>query len=181
MTRWVLLLRGINVGGGNRIPMRDLVALLEGLGLRDARTSIQSGNAAFLAEDGADPGALAAAITGAIRESHGFAPRALLLPGAAVRAAIEANPFPEATAQPTTLHVCFLAAEPVAPDLDALDALRGPRERFALDGVVLYLHLPDGLGRSKLAERLERHLGVQATVRNWNTVLRLAMLADEPG
>ena len=181
MTTWVLLLRGINVGTGNRISMRDLAAVLDGLGLRDVQTYIQSGNATVRADDGVDPDALAASITGAIAAAHGFAPRALLLGAGALRAAISRNPFPEAVAEPATLHAFFLAALPGAPDLAGLEVLRGPRERFVLDGAVLYLHTPDGLGRSKLALRVDRHLGVATTARNWNTVVRLAAMADGIG
>ncbi len=179
MTTWVLLLRGINVGGHNRISMRDLVAVLEGLGLRDVQTYIQSGNVVFTIDDETpvDPAALTGAITTTIREAHGFAPRSMLLEAPALGAAMDANPFPEAVAEPATLHLFFLAASPGAPDLASLEALLGPRERFVLDGAVLYLHTPDGLGRSKLAERSERLLGVPATARNWNTLMRLGAMA----
>jgi uncharacterized protein (DUF1697 family) len=179
VTTWVLLLRGINVGGSNRLPMRDLAALLEGLGLHDVRTSIQSGNVVFTSDAsvGDDPAALSTSITEAIREAHGFAPRSMLLSAAALRAAMDANPFPGADAEPATVHLFFLDTAPAAPDLAAMDAIRGPRERYVHDGAVLYLHTPDSLGRSKLAERIERLLGVPATARNWNTVRRLAAMA----
>lgn len=183
VTAWILLLRGINVGGAHRLPMPDLVVLLEGLGLRDVRTVIGSGNVVFAWDDGTavDPAGLAIAITAAIRDAHGFAPRSLLLPASALRAAIDANPFREAVDEPTTLHLLFLEAVPSEPDLAGMVALRGPRERFVLDGAVLYLHLPDGLGRSKLAERAERLVGVAATARNWNTIRKLAGLAGVAG
>ena len=179
MTTWILLLRGINVGGNNRLPMRELVTLLEGLGLRDVRTWIQSGNVVFATDDAADgdPAALAAAITAAIREAHGFAPRSMLLEAPALRAAIASNPFPEADAEPATVHLFFLDAPPPSPDLAGIEAIRGPRERVIIDGAVLYLHTPDGLGRSRLSERAERLVGVPATARNWKTVRRLEELA----
>jgi uncharacterized protein (DUF1697 family) len=182
VTTWVLLLRGINVGGNNRLSMRELAAHLEGLGLLDVRTYIQSGNVVFAAGDQTpvDAASLAAAITSAIREAHGFTPRSLLLEASALRAAIDANPFPEAVAAPTTLHVLFLAAVPTLPDLAGLDALRGPRDRYVLDRTVLYLHLPEGIAGSRLAERAERLLGVPATARNWNTVRKLGELAGAP-
>ena len=179
MTTWVLLLRGINVGGNNRLPMRALAGLLEGMGLRAVRTYIQSGNVVFGREDEPpiDPAALAAAITAAIHEAHGFAPRSVVIAASALRAAIAANPFPEADAEPATLHLFFLDAPPAAPNLAGMEAIRGPRERFVIGGSVLYLHTPDGLGLSKLAERAERLIGVPATARNWNTVRKLAELA----
>lgn len=181
MTTWVVLLRGINVGGGNRLPMAELVALLEGLGLRDVRTVIASGNAIVRADDGVDPESIAARIAEEIHAGHGFAPRVMLVSPAALRAAVVANPFAMAAAEPRTLHLLFAERPPERPDLAGLERERGPGEGFVLDGSVLYLHLPDGIGRSRLGERAERLLGVPATGRNWNTVTRLAALVAEEG
>ena len=100
----------------------------------------------------------------------------MLLEASALRAAIDANPFPEAEAEPATMHLFFLDRAPAVPDLAGLEAIRGPRDRYVLDGAVLYLHTPGGLGRSRLAERAERLVGVPATARNWNTVRKLAEL-----
>ncbi len=177
MTTWIALLRGINVGGNNRLPMADLAAILEASGARGVRTWIQSGNAVFDA-DPADARAFAASVSAAIRERHGFAPHVLVVPAAALRAVIERNPYPEAAADPTSLHVFFLDAEPAAPDHASLARVAAPDERYAVDGAVCYLHVPSGLGRSKLALKLEKGLGVPATARNWNTVLKLAALAN---
>lgn len=178
----VALFRGINVGGNNRLPMSDLSALLEGLGLSEVRTYIQSGNVVLCADDrDAAPStgrrALAARIRDAIREAHGFAPHVLLLDADELRAAIRENPFPEAEPSPTSLHLFFLDTEPERPDLVVLDALRADGERFALLARRLYLHAPAGLGGSKLALKVERVLGVPATARNWNTIRRLDELA----
>jgi uncharacterized protein (DUF1697 family) len=177
LTTWVALLRGINVGGNNRLPMRDLAAILVDVGARDVSTYIQSGNAVFTADAG-DGRDLATRIGEAIGERHGFVPHVLLVTADALQRAIEANPFREAESEPRTLHLFFLDTPPRAPDLDGLEAVRGPTERFALDGAVLYLHLPDGLGRSKLALKAERLLGVPATARNWTTVTKVAELAE---
>jgi uncharacterized protein (DUF1697 family) len=173
---YVALLRAVNVGGTGKLPMADLKAICAEAGFAEVRTYIASGNVVFVADDPVDPRALAASITEAIRNVHGFAPRAMLLEASAVRAVVAHNPFPEAAPEPKTLHVLFLEAAPATPDLAGLEAVRGPRERFALDGAVLYLHVPEGLGRSELALRAERLLGVAATARNWNTVLALAGL-----
>lgn len=178
MTTYVALLRGINVGGRNRLPMDELRELLEDLGLGEVRTYIQSGNVVFEAED-ADPSRLADRVRAAIGESHGFEPRVVVRGAAEVEHAVEANPFPEAESEPKTLHLYFLAAEPEDPDLDALEALAKESERYALQGDVVYLHAPDGVGRSKLAARAEGPLGVAATGRNWRTVTRILELAEE--
>ena len=178
MNTYIALLRGINVGGKRRLPMRELVSLLEGLGLKNIRTYIQSGNVVFqsdppLATD------LAERIGAAIQESHGFTPRVLLLDLAQFQRAVAANPFPEAEANPKSLHLYFLASTPDAPDLPALAELQRESERFILSDRVFYLHAPDGIGRSKLAERVEKLLGVPATARNWRSVCKILALAQQ--
>ena len=111
MNTYIALLRGINVGGNNKLPMRELVSLLEGLGLQNVKTYIQSGNIVFQSEQ-ADPAQLSKAITGAIRQGHGFAPYALILDSQALQAAMAANPFPEGEAEPKSLHLFFMDASP---------------------------------------------------------------------
>ena len=172
MKTLVALFRGINVGGRNRLPMRELVAALEGLGLQSIRTYIQSGNVVFQSEE-PGPAALADRISAAVGESHGFFPQVLILELDELENAIAANPFPEAGDQPKSLHLFFLASVPENPDMQKLESIRIDSERFALKGRVFYLHAPDGIGRSKLAARVERTLGVRATARNWRTVCKL--------
>lgn len=98
---------------------------------------------------------------------------------AVLEQAIKGNPFPEAEAAPNTLHLNFLDAIPAQPDLDALEKIRAPSERYLLQGDVLYLHAPDGIGRSKLAANMEHLLGVPMTSRNWNTVCKLREMSRE--
>ncbi len=172
----VTLLRGINVGGANRLPMRDLAAALEGLGAREVRTYLQSGNAVFL-HAVRDAPRLAAEIGAAIEAARGFLPKVLVRDAADLERAIAENPFPAAAADPKGLHVFFLDAAPVRPDLEALARLRKETERFLLAGDLLYLHAPDGFGRSRLAAGAEAALGVPATARNWRTVRELHRLA----
>jgi uncharacterized protein (DUF1697 family) len=176
MKTYVALFRGINVGGHNALPMRELKVLLERAGCTDVRTYIQSGNAVFRTAT-ADDGRLARQLTASVATSRGFEPRVLVLTIAALRAAAAANPFPDACANPSSLHLVFLAERAKKPDLTAMDALKSKSERFVLDGRTLYLHTPDGFGVSKLAPRLERLLGVEATARNWRTVQALLGLA----
>ncbi len=176
MSTWIALFRGINVGGRNVVPMKELVHDLRSLGLEDVRTYIQSGNAVFRAADG-DAAELGATIAVKVEESHGFRPQVLVLSAGELEDAIRSNPFPEAEAEPKTLHLFFLASPPPAPDLDALAAIRSPSERFELTDRVFYLHAPDGIGRSKLAAKAERLLGVAVTARNWRTVGKLLEMA----
>jgi uncharacterized protein (DUF1697 family) len=169
MAKWVALLRGINVGGKNSLPMTELVGDMEACGLRNVRTYIQSGNAVF-ESPGKVPASLGPKIASRILERRGFEPHILLLSAAAFQKAIRANPYPEATAEPKTLHFGFLAASAKSPDTAALAAVQSPSERFELIGKVFYLHAPDGIGRSKLAVKIEKALGVPVTGRNWRTV-----------
>ncbi len=176
----IALLRGINVGGKNRLPMKDLVALLGDLGARNMRTYIQSGQAAF---EGGErhPADLAAAIREGIFERHGFEPHVLVLERDDLERAIASNPFAEADEDPKSVHLGFLDSAPARPDLEGLEALRTGSERFHLEGTVFYLHAPEGVGRSKLAARAERLLGVPMTDRNWRTVRRIQAMARELG
>ena len=176
MKTYIALFRGINVGGRNPLPMKDLAVLLESLGLQNVKTYIQSGNVVFRGGR-AGTAQWAERISAAIEARHGFAPWVLLLDASRLDRAIRDNPYPEAQAAPNTLHVNFLAAVPPRPDLDGLEKLRAPGERFALMGDVCYLHAPDGIGRSKLAAGMERLLGVPMTSRNWNTVVKLSELS----
>ncbi len=173
MTTLIALLRGINIGGNNPLPMKELVALLSELGLREVRTYIQSGNVVFRS-NAKDRAALAAKISATIKAQHGFAPQVLLLDADELRAAMANNPYPEAEATPSSLSLLFLAEAPSHPDLKGLEALKTSSERFKLVGKVFYLHAPDGFGRSKLAANAERLLGVPASGRNWSTVCKLA-------
>jgi uncharacterized protein (DUF1697 family) len=180
MTTYIALFRGINVGGKNKLPMKGLAATLEKVGCQDVATYIQSGNAVFQSEE-QDAASLSEEIKAAIGESYGFEPRVLLLASEEMERVMRSNPFPEAESEPKTLHLYFLAAPPESPDLDALEGIKGDRERFFLGDGVFYLHAPDGIGRSKLAARVEKLLGVPTTARNWRTVLKVMEMAKQRG
>jgi uncharacterized protein (DUF1697 family) len=173
VTTLIALLRGINVGGNNPLPMKELSALLTDMGLRDVKTYILSGNVVFCCEL-KSKATLAAKISAAIKKQHGFAPHILLLEAAELKKAMAGNPYPEAGSAPKSLHLFFLDEAPSQPDLKSLDAIKTDNERYKLAGKVFYLHAPDGVGNSKLAARVEKLLGVTASGRNWNTVCKLA-------
>jgi len=175
MTIYVALFRGINVGGKHILPMQDLRDLLAELGCENVRTYIQSGNAVFSASD--DRISLSAKITSTIEERFGFAPQVLLLTIERLAAIASANPYPEVEAAPKFLHVSFLTEKAGNADVDAINALKAESERFTLTDDALYLHAPDGIGRSRLAAKIDRHLGVSTTARNWRTVMKLLDLA----
>ena len=178
MKTYIALFRGINVGGKNTLPMRELVVILEDLGAQKVKTYIQSGNAVFMCRD-KDAEQLAHQIRAEIKKRRGFDPYVLLLGLDDIERAIEQNPFPEAETNPATLHAGFLAATPKRPDMKTLESLKSDSERFRLIGRVFYLFAPDGVGRSKLAARAERLLGVPMTDRNWRTVSTIQKMAQE--
>ena len=179
MNTFIALLRGVNVGGHHKLPMRELVQLLEALGLHNVQTYIQSGNVIFQTET-SDPAALSQMISRAIGQSHRFTPQVFILDMAALRQAIAANPFPEGEAAPKSLHLFFLDDDPKHLDWAALEAVKQTNERYALVDRVFYLHAPDGIGRSKLAEKVGQGWGVAITARNWRTVNTLMGMATSP-
>jgi len=177
MQIYIALLRGINVGGNNILPMKELVQLLEQLGFLQVKTYIQSGNVVFISGENNTP-ELRQKIRTAIQKKYGFEPHVFLLTSDELAQAISVNPFPEAEQDFRSLHLYFIESDPVNPDFNRLENLRKDNERFKLAGRVFYLHAPDGIGQSKLAERVEKALDVMVTARNWRSVCEIKKLAD---
>jgi uncharacterized protein (DUF1697 family) len=178
MEIYIALFRGINVGGRNVLPMKELVAILKNLGSQIVKTYIQSGNAVFQSKN-QNALLLSNEIGSKIKKLHGFEPYVLLLKLEDIERAINENPFPEAETDPKTLHIGFLASAPGNPDLKTLETLKKGSERFYLTDDVFYLHAPEGVGRSKLAANVEKLLGVPMTDRNWKTVCKIREMARE--
>lgn len=175
MARWILLLRGINVGGRGKLPMKSLVASLEELGAEDVRTYIQSGNVVLRATERSAT-KLQDDVARAIADKHGFEPRILALTPAAFEKVRTSNPFPNAAEESDgkALHAMFLGGTPDPSALACLDEVKRPSEEWQLVGEALYLHAPEGFHESKLAARADRSLGVPVTARNWRTVTKIA-------
>lgn len=178
MKTYIALFRGINVGGKGILPMKELVAILGDLGSSSVKTYIQSGNAVFRHKT-AGASKLAKDIRAAVKTRRGFEPHVILLSLADMEEAIASNPFPNGESDPKRLHLYFMDSRPKSPDLTTLESVKSSKERFHLDGNVFYLHAPDGIGRSKLAARVEKSLGVPATARNWRTVCKIMDLARQ--
>jgi uncharacterized protein (DUF1697 family) len=172
MPRYVVLLRGVNVGKGNRVPMADFRALLEGLGYSDVRTLLNSGNAAFTAASRSAP-RLGAAIGDALQETFGFKVAVMVISAAGLDAAIAGNPAPP----PADAHSRFLVA--FGQDASALQALQvlqplaGPQELFHIGAHAAYLLCHPGILDSKAAAGMVGKAGRGVTTRNWATVLKL--------
>lgn len=178
MKTYIALFRGINVGGKNSLPMKELVAILENIGVREVKTYIQSGNAVFQSDE-KNLSQLSKRLTIEIKKRHGFEPHVLILELDAIKRAMTENPFPEAEADPSSLHLGFLISTPKNPDLKKLESFKKKSERYYLSDHVFYLHAPEGIGRSKLAASTEKLLGVPMTDRNWRTVCKIRELANE--
>jgi len=178
MTIWVALFRGINVGGKNQLPMKDLSAALEEIGCTGIKTYIQSGNVVF-SKSGSKAPQLARLVGKTVFKKHGLEPKVMLLTVKELEKAVKLNPFPAAESDPKSLHFFFLAEKPISPDEDSLNEIKTESESCSLKGSTFYLHAPDGVGHSRLAARAEKLLGVSATARNWRTVSALLDLAKQ--
>ncbi|HEY0937491.1 MAG TPA: DUF1697 domain-containing protein [Trebonia sp.] len=186
MATHVALLRGINVGGKNKVAMADLRALVTGLGHTGVATYIQTGNVLFTAAPDTDCGAAARALAEAITATLGVSAPVVVVTRDELAQVRAANPFPDEP-DPRRVHAVLLS-EPPGPDLTArLDAAaaqahaRGARDEFAVTGRTLYLHTPDGYGNSDLAAAALRIVsspktGVTGTARNWATLTKLVDL-----
>jgi len=173
MSTYVALLRGINVGGKNRLAMRDLVAMLEASACVDVRTYIQSGNVVFKAPTRVADG-LAARLEQRIARDTGLKVPVVLRSAAELAQVPRKNPFLAAGADPEHLYVSFLADVPAARAAAALDPERSPGDAYRLIGRDIYMHLPHGAGQSKLTNAyFDSKLATISTGRNWRTVLKL--------
>jgi uncharacterized protein (DUF1697 family) len=182
MPTYIALLRAVNVGGTGKLPMADFRKLLSQLGFRNVETYIQSGNAVFDAPG--SPASVTKSVSTALATFMGKPVPVLVRGRDDLSGVIAANPFAaEAEADGARVHVVFLSARPAKPASAGLDRIVAQyparRDRYYLAGDTLYLHLPDGAADSKFtAVALDRILGVTATARNWNTVLKLHAMAQ---
>src|SRR5882757_1826599 len=173
-SRHVALLRGINVGGKNMLPMKELVAMFAKAGCIDVTTYIQSGNVVFCAEDKVVEG-LSAGIAKQVEARFGLRVPVVLRTAAEIDAVIRANPFLKAGASEEMLHVSFLADSPGKDLVAGLDAGRSKPDVFAVVGREIYMQLVNGVSGTKLTNAyFDSKLKTVSTMRNWRTVLKLA-------
>ena len=172
MTVWVGLLRGVNVGGSNRLPMAELRASVESLGYDDAATYIQSGNVVFRSDD--DELTIVDRLRGVLADRHGLTVPVVVRTAAQLADVVGRHPFDEGATEPKFLHVAFLDRVPEPAAVDGLEPDAWAPDRWAVDGRELFLAYPSGSGRSKMTiDRFERPWGVSATARNLNTIAML--------
>lgn len=175
MTTRIVLVRGINVGGHNRLPMADLRDVLTELGCRDVQTYLQSGNAVVTA----GPKNLAPRIETALQQRLDLDVRVIVITAAELRAIAKANSFPGRESTPKQLHVAFFEAPPDPAKIKEVGTTHGEDE-LAIGKRVLYLSYSDTSHNSPLTAALRRIGGV-STARNWITVTKLIELADATG
>jgi len=175
---YLALLRGINVGGKNKLPMKDLAGMFVKAGCGEVRTYIQSGNVIFRAEPRVAaqiPGLVAAQIA----DRFGYKTPVMLRTTAELGVVILNNPFLKAGIAEDTLHVLFLADLPSARSIENLDPGRSPPDAFVARGKEVYLHCPQGVGNSKLTNAyFDSKLTTTCTGRNWRTVTSLLKLME---
>ena len=192
MATHLALLRGINVGGRNKVPMADLREVVTSLGHTGVSTYIQSGNVLFSTAD-TDHAKLAAALESAIEDRFGIWSSVVVLSRDELAQVLAANPYPDEP-NPRMVHVVFLNAEPPGDLLDRISAAesavaaKGSRDTVQAAGQVLFLHTPDGFGTSELAQTVfkiitppakgKKH-GLAATARNLATATTLLSLCDQ--
>jgi uncharacterized protein (DUF1697 family) len=177
---FVALFSGINVGGNRIVKMAELAAFFAQLGFSDVKTYVQSGNVVFRAE-GADTGTLTSKIEAAFEKKWGFHSRIMVRDVDWFRRLVAGNPYPEAVDAPKTLHAYALEREATSEEIARLaEKCTGP-ERFEVRRDVLYLHAPDGLGKSVFANLIPRVLKVPGTARNWRSVQALLEMAENSG
>jgi uncharacterized protein (DUF1697 family) len=174
----IALLRGINVGGKNVLPMKALAAMFADIGCTDVRTYIQSGNVVYRAGTSL-AGRVPDLVSRAIQKTAGLTVPVVTRTSDDLHDVARRNPFLHPGADPSRLHVMFLADAPTKARIASLDPDRSPPDEFAVRGREIYLHCPDGMGKSKLTNAwFDSKLATTGTARNWRTVLALIAMAD---
>ena len=174
----VALLRGINVGGRNKLPMKELAAMFEDAGCAKVQTYIQSGNVLFqsepaLAED------IPSLVSSAVFSRFGIQVPIVTRTTSELADIVRSNPFMAAGADPDKLHVVFLAHRPDEASFRSLDPNRSPGDDFAASGRHVYLHCPNGLARTRLTNSyFDSRLSTTSTTRNWRTTVKLLEMAE---
>ena len=177
MTAYAALLRAVNVAGSGILRMADLKATCEAIGFSKVATLLQSGNVVFTAS-GTDK-AIARKLADAIEKAHGFRPAIAVRTAAEIADATRRNPFRAEAKDGTRVVVVFATAAPTQGAAERVAAVKGVNEQLVLSGRELFIHYPDGQGRSKVTNAvIERALGVPATARNWNTVMKLTTMVE---
>lgn len=183
MTRFVALLRGVNVGKAKRVPMAEFRSLLEGLGCTGVKTLLNSGNAVFDAAGRATAATQAQRIRQALADELGVDVPVIVKSARDWDAIVAGNPLLDgapAPIDPARLLVVFTADAAALAALSAVEPLVSAPERFAIGRHAAYLHCANGILDSPAGAALLGRAGRAATTRNWATVLKLQALTSTP-
>lgn len=173
MKIWIVLLRGINVGGHHIVPMKELRQLLENNGLEKVATYIQSGN--IVCSYPTNP---SHKISTLIEQKFGFKPSTFSLTVKNLKSVVENNPYPGDGGK--TVHFFFFHSSPSSVDYKTLDDVKAENEHYQLIDNVLYLYAPDGIGRSKMVDKIPKAFAKnEMTARNLNTINKLAEMVEK--
>jgi len=175
VTIWIALLRGVNVGGRNTLPMAEFRAMSTSLGLVGVATYIQSGTAVFRSDLKREK--LGEVIASGIETHFGFCPAVILRTLPEFQTALDNNPFPQASADPKSLHLFFLSETIQNFDGDGLSIFATNGEEWHLTDTVFYLFTPNGFGRSKVADKMGRFFNAPITGRNLRSCMKISELA----
>jgi uncharacterized protein (DUF1697 family) len=176
LTTYLALLRGVNVGGASKVPMKELRTLFEDLGHQDVRTYLRSGNVVFVNRS-STPKELAAEAEAAVSKAFDLRISIMMRTRRELERVAGGNPWDTAGVPASSLHVMFLAESVSRKAIAMLDSDRSPPDQFEVRGSEVYLWFPKGSGRSKLTvDYFEKKLGTRATARNWNTILKVVEL-----
>jgi uncharacterized protein (DUF1697 family) len=180
MTTYVVLLRGINVGGNKRIKMGDLRNALTTAGIENPRTLLQSGN--VVVESNADTAALADIVETTIQSTFGFQSTVIVRTADEIRDLLTNRPFTaEQIEDGRFAHVGFCRDKPDRDGFEALQEAHEGSEELKLVGREIFVYYPDGSGRSKVTNSvIEKHLATPTTSRNWNTVEKIGSMLEAP-
>ncbi|PSH68519.1 hypothetical protein CU102_12145 [Phyllobacterium brassicacearum] len=175
MTTYIVLFRGINVGGNKVVKMETLRTVLNKAGFTDVKTYIQSGNLVLTSNQTARR--VGESISALFPTTFGFESRVSVRNIDEWNCMIAKNPYPGASDNPKSLHAVILDGDPTESALADFAGKASESESFTLRNRVLYLYTPDGFGTSKLALALDKVLKVPLTARNWRTVLTIQKMA----
>lgn len=177
MSKYIILLRGINVGGHHKILMADLRDLLSANGYKEVKTYIQSGN--IILESDKKPKQISTHVKELITKQYQFNIPVVTITDQELLNCFIKNPFSEKEEDIKKLHVTFLSDFPEESKVKDLEIPIYNNDQYSIEGKIIYLHIPDGFAKTKFnIKTFEKKLDVQATTRNWNTVTKLVNLLN---
>lgn len=180
MSTWIAILRGVNVSGARKLPMKELKELFEMLKCTNVRTYIQSGNVVFESTK-LEFSTFGKKVEAAIKKRYDYDVPVLVRSLEEMKKVVAVNPYlKRKDIEPDKLHVTFLADAPKKPEAERIVCTTFGNDSFQLLGREVYVHCPDGYGNTKLNNSFfESKLKLIATTRNWRTVNELVRIGEE--